>query len=140
MKIFLSLIIILLSSCGKNHSNSNQYLDDSKSDSIIAKSNKTILVSDTVNEISDSITTTKVDGVVKEIRYLTKYVERLKIERVNLTKELTVSKQNVRIDTVFIETKKSFWGKPKTTINSKTETQTNQVIDSILTQTTDTIN
>jgi hypothetical protein len=97
-------------------------------------------VSDTVNEISDSITTTKVDGVVKEIRYLTKYVERLKIERVNLTKELTVSKQNVRIDTVFIETKKSFWGKPKTTINSKTETQTNQVIDSILTQTTDTIN
>lgn len=139
MRIFLPLIIILLSSCGKNHSNDNQYLNESKSDSIITKSNKTILVSDTVNKISDSITTTKVDKVVKEIHYLTKYVEKLTIEKINLTKELTVSKQNVRIDTVFIETKKSFWGKEKKTITTKSDSQNIDTIDSTITKVSDTI-
>ena len=76
---------------------------------------------------------------IKEIHYLTKYVNVLKIEKNNLTKELKYSKENVRIDTVFVETKKSFWGKTKTTINTKTDTSSNQAIDSIVIRSVDTI-
>jgi hypothetical protein len=45
----------------------------------------------------------------------------------------------VRIDTVFIETKKSFWGKEKKTIKTKTDTQDIETIDSSSTKVLDTI-
>lgn len=139
MKSIPYLLIFFLFSCDNNQLNNNFNLIDNNADSIIIKSNKSILVSDTLNKISDSITTTKVNKVIKEIHYLTKYVNVLKIEKNNLTKELKYSKENVRIDTVFVETKKSFWGKTKTTINTKTDTSSNQSIDSIVIRSVDTI-
>lgn len=139
MKSIPYLLIFFLFSCNNNQLNNDFNLIDNNSDSIIIKSNKSILVSDTLNKITDSITTTKVNKVIKEIHYLTKYVNVLKIEKNNLTKELKYSKENVRIDTVFVETKKSFWGKTKTTINTKTDTSSNQAIDSIVIRSVDTI-
>ncbi len=139
MKSIPYLLIFFLFSCDNNQLNNDFNLIDNNADSIIIKSNKSILVSDTLNKISDSITTTKVSKVIKEIHYLTKYVNVLKIEKNNLTKELKYSKENVRIDTVFVETKKSFWGKTKTTINTKTDTSSNQAIDSIVIRSVDTI-
>lgn len=139
MKSIPYLLIFFLFSCDNNQLNNDFNLIDNNADSIIIKSNKSILVSDTLNKISDSITTTKVNKVIKEIHYLTKYVNVLKIEKNNLTKELKYSKENVRIDTVFVETKKSFWGKTKTTINTKTDTSSNQTIDSIVIRSVDTI-
>jgi hypothetical protein len=139
MKSIPYLLIFFLFSCDNNQLNNDFNLIDNNADSIIIKSNKSILVSDTLNKISDSITTTKVNKVIKEIHYLTKYVNVLKIEKNNLTKELKYSKENVRIDTVFVETKKSFWGKTKTTINTKTDTSSNQAIDSIVIRSVDTI-
>lgn len=139
MKSIPYLLIFFLFSCDNNQLNNDFNLIDNNSDSIIIKSNKSILVSDTLNKITDSITTTKVNKVIKEIHYLTKYVNVLKIEKNNLTKELKYSKENVRIDTVFVETKKSFWGKTKTTINTKTDTSSNQAIDSIVIRSVDTI-
>jgi len=139
MKSIPYLLIFFLFSCDNNQLNNDFNLIDNNADSIIIKSNKSILVSDTLNKISDSITTTKVNKVIKEIHYLTKYVNVLKIEKNNLTKELKYSKENVRIDTIFVETKKSFWGKTKTTINTKTDTSSNQAIDSIVIRSVDTI-
>jgi hypothetical protein len=68
-----------------------------------------------------------------DIQYLTNTVEKLKIEKLKL------SKQNVRIDTVFIETKKSFWGREKKTITTKSDSQDVETIDSSSTKVLDTI-
>jgi hypothetical protein len=105
-----------------------------ESDSIIVKSSKNIQVSDTVQKKSDLATEKKVAKVITEIRYLTKYVDRLKVEKLELFRELTLSKENVRVDTVYIETKKNFWGKEKTTVNSKTDTTFKEKIDTIVTE------
>jgi seryl-tRNA synthetase len=140
MKLLLGLLTILLLSCDNHQLKNNDILIDNMSDSIILKSNNSILISDTLNKKSDSITTTKVTKIIKEIQYLTKYVEKLRIEKSELSKELKVSKLNVRIDTVFIETKKSFWGKEKKTIKTTTDTQDIETIDSITTKVLDTIN
>ena len=139
MKKIILFIVFLLFSCGNNEDNKIENESITTFDYTIANSKNNIMVSDTVQKKSDSITTTKVNKVIKEIHYLTKYVNVLKIEKNNLTKELKYSKENVRIDTVFVETKKSFWGKTKTTINTKTDTSSNQAIDSIVIRSVDTI-
>lgn len=133
MKFFLCLLTIFLFSCDNHQLKNNNEIIDVKSDSIITKSNNIILISNKLNKKSDSITTNKVTKVIKEIKFLTKYVEVLKFEKLSLTKELNISKQNVRIDTVFIETKKSFWGKEKKTITTKSDSQDIETIDSTTT-------
>jgi hypothetical protein len=62
------------------------------------------------------------------------------LKKLQLSKELKISKQNVRIDTVYIETKKSFWGKEKKTITTKTNSQDTESIDSTSTKVLDSIN
>ena len=108
-------------------------------DSTIVNSRNHIMESDTVQKKSDSITHEKVVKVITKIKYLTKFVENLKIEKLQLSKELKISKQNVRIDTVFIETKKSFWGGEKKTITTKSDSQDVETIDSSSTKVLDTI-
>lgn len=139
MKLLLGLLTILLLSCDNHQLKKDNTLIDNMSDSIILKSNNSILISDTLNKKSDSITTIKVTKVIKEIKYLTNTVEKLKIEKLQLSKELKVSKLNVRVDTVFIETKKSFWGKEKKTIKTTTDTKDVETIDSTTNKVLDTI-
>jgi hypothetical protein len=59
---------------------------------------------------------------VTEIKYLNKEVEKFKTEKLTLENKLKVVSEKIiyRIDTVFIETQKNFWGKKKTvtTVNS----------------------
>jgi hypothetical protein len=98
------------------------------------KSINNIKVSDTIQKQSDSVTEKKVVKVITKIKFLTKFIDRLKIEKLIMSKELKISKENVRIDTVFIETKKSFWGKSKTTVTGNTETQNIETVDSTSTQ------
>jgi hypothetical protein len=133
-------MVFLLVSCGNNENKDIMNDYNNSVDSTIINSNNNIKISDTIQRKSDSITTTKVTKVIKEIQYLTKSVEKLRIERLNLTKELKYSKENVRIDTVFIETKKSFWGKEKKTIKTKSDSQDVETIDSTSIKVLDTIN
>lgn len=123
-------MFILFISCSSKETNTIKDELISGSDSMIVKSSNNIMVSDTVQRVSDSITQDKVVKVITNIKYLTNTVEKLKIEKLLLSKELTVSKQNVRVDTVFIETKKSFWGKEKKTIKTKSDTIDIKKIDS----------
>ena len=123
-------MFILFISCSSKETNTIKDELISDSDSMIVKSSNNIMVSDTVQRVSDSITQDKVVKVITNIKYLTNTVEKLKIEKLLLSKELTVSKQNVRVDTVFIETKKSFWGKEKKTIKTKSDTIDIKKIDS----------
>ena len=133
MKNIILFIVFLLISCGNKEDNKIKNESIVIVDSAIVNSQNNIMVYDTVQKKSDSITHEKVVKVITDIKYLTNTVEKLKIEKLQLSKELKISKQNVRIDTVFIETKKSFWGKEKKTIKTKTDTQDIETIDSTTT-------
>lgn len=131
MKKLTPFIFFLFASCGNPEPNSTLSNSEETLDSVILKSSKNIQISDTVQKKSDSATETKVSKIVKEIQYLTKFVEVLRIEKQNLSRELSVSKKTMRIDTVFIETKKNFWGKEKTTVNTKSDSSSSEIVDSV---------
>lgn len=133
MKNLLFFIFFLLISCGNKENYETMSISINDVDSTIIKSNNNIKISDTIQRKSDSITQERVIKVITDIKYLTNTVEKLKIEKLLLSKELTVSKQNVRVDTVFVETKKSFWGKEKKTITTKSDSQDIEMIDSTTT-------
>ena len=131
MKKLTPFIFFLLASCGNPEPKSTLSNSEEILDSVISKSSKNIQISDTVQKKSDSATEQKVGKIVKEIQYLTKFVEVLRIEKQNLSRELSVSKKTMRIDTVFIETKKNFWGKEKTTVNTKSDSSSSEIVDSV---------
>ena len=133
MRNIILFTVFLLISCGNKEDNKIKNETILIADSTIINSRNHIMESDTVQKKSDSITHEKVVKVITNIKYLTNTVEKLKFEKLQLSKELKISKQNVRIDTVFIETKKSFWGKEKKTIKTKTDTQDIETIDSTTT-------
>jgi hypothetical protein len=91
-------------------------------DSIIGQNQKNLIVLDSTSKRTDAAITGKVEKTVKQITTLKQENLELKTEKMLLAKELQISKLNVRIDTVYIETKKNFWGKEKTSISTKSET------------------
>jgi len=105
-------------------------------DSVLIQSQQNLVTSDSVQKKSDSTTKEQVIKVIREFKILTNEVEKFKTERISLINELKLSKENiiVRIDTVFVETKKNFWGKEKTSVNTKTETKSSEIIDSTLSE------
>jgi hypothetical protein len=52
---------------------------------------------------------------------------------------LSTVKEKVRIDTVYIEKKKNFWGKEKTNTNVKSDSLVNESIDSTTVSKVDTL-
>jgi hypothetical protein len=76
-----------------------------EADSIIAHSQEVIEQAFIVNEKADSTVRVDVSKVINEIKAMNLEVQNLKaIQKI----------EKVRIDTVYIETKKNFWGKQKT--------------------------
>ena len=127
MRNIILFTVFLLISCGNKEDNKIKNESTVIADSAIVNSQNNIMVYDTVQKKSDSITHEKVVKVITDIKYLTNIVEKLKIEKLQL------SKQKVRIDTVFIEAKKSFWGREKKTITTKSDSQDIETIDSTTT-------
>ena len=127
MRNIILFMVFLLISCGNKENNKIKNESTVIADSAIVNSQNNIMVYDTVQKKSDSITHEKVVKVITDIKYLTNIVEKLKIEKLQL------SKQKVRVDTVFIETKKSFWGREKKTITTKSDSQDIETIDSTTT-------
>jgi hypothetical protein len=120
MKKLQTLILFsLLVSCSQKIENENT---QQVPDTLILNSEKHLLSVDTLGKKTDSITKDKVIKIVTEIKYLNKEVEKFKTEKLTLENKLKVVSEKIiyRIDTVFIETQKNFWGKKKTvtTVNS----------------------
>ena len=134
MRKILPFLLLTFISCNNVETNNSVTPINNELDSIIIKSSNTIQVSDTVQKKSDIATEKKVFKVVTQIKYLIKSVEKLKIEKLELVRELKSSKENVRIDTVYIETKKNFWGKEKTTINVKSDSTVKENVDTLTTE------
>lgn len=127
-KVFFILGLFILS-C--NTSEIEQHKSN-QTDSVLFKNQKNLIQSDSIQKKSDSTTQKKVIKIVKQITFLTKEVEKYKIERIFLIRELNVAKENVkvRVDTVFVEIKKNFWGKERTNIKVKTDSLVTESIDS----------
>jgi hypothetical protein len=134
MKKFILFLFVLFVSCNNSEIESTVTVNDKKIDSLLINSGKNLQSADTIQKKSDSTTKLKVVKVITQIKYLTKEVEKFKTERITLMNQLRLAKESViiRIDTVFVETKKNFWGKEKTSVNTKSETKTNEIIDSTL--------
>jgi hypothetical protein len=131
MKKLIPLIIFLLS-CNENKIEEKSISTISPTDSVLLKSSEHLKMSDTLQKKLDSTTQKEVKRVVKQIQFFTNEIEKYKIEKITLLRELNVAKMIVRVDTVFIETKKNFWGKEKTNTIIKSDSQSIETTDSTL--------
>lgn len=114
MKKYFLLLTLFFVSC--DSSIDSQDSTNNVIDSVILESQQHLQNSDLIQKKSDSITRSKVSSIVKE-------VEKFRLERFVLLNQLRVAKQNyiVRVDTVFIETKKNFWGREKRSVTIKSD-------------------
>lgn len=132
-----SLLFLLLFALACSHEEEQQ-IDEklALSDSILEKSSHSLDTATIVSHASDSLTKQQIIKVVKEIRNLEGEVRHYKEEKLHL---LTAEKIIYRVDTVYIETKKNFWGKEKTstsvksdsTVTEKVDTTTKEIIDTL---------
>jgi hypothetical protein len=103
-------------------------------DSVLIKSQQNLVTSDSVQKKSDSTTKEQVIKVIRDFKILTNEVMKYKTERVQLMSLQNVSTEKIiyKIDTVYIETKKNFWGKEKTSTSVKSDSSTTTLIDSTI--------
>ena len=129
-KLLLLLSVLFLFSCkGKKY----EVVVDEKiieADNVLENSQKHFDTAVVVYNQSDSAAKEKITQIVKEISYLNVEVEKYK----DVLKNQTVASEKIvyKVDTVYIETKKNFWGREKTNTTVKS--------DSIITEKIDTLN
>lgn len=118
MKLLYVILGLLIIGCTNNQTKietENQY---KSIDSIIEQSKINIITNDSINTESEKSVSRKVNQTVNKI-------DNLKEEVFTLKKEVEVAKMTVKtiykIDTVYIETKKNFWGREKTTSSIKSD-------------------
>lgn len=136
MKKLLFVLAILSIGCSNE-----QVLVDTPSTADIAlqKSAESVASAHRVSVKSDIATKKQITKVVFKIKYLTNEIVKFKTERLTLISQLSTVKEKVRIDTVYIEKKKNFWGKEKTNTTVKSDSLVNEKIDSTTTSKLDTL-
>lgn len=131
MKFVLPILFYtFLIGCSESESLEKQYV--STSDSILIKSQSNLDTAAIVNHKSDSITKENVVKVIKEIKFLTNEVEKYKEINLMMSQKVINEKIIYKIDTVYIETKRNFWGKEKTSTSIKSDSMVNERIDTSL--------
>jgi hypothetical protein len=121
MKNLTLIMLLLLAGCTSHQiKNENTY---EKIDSVIHNSEISIVRSDSLNRENEKSVAQKVDQVAQKIKILKQEIEIAK----------TTTKTIYKIDTVYIETKKNFWGKEKTdvTVVSDSSVTEDEVIDTL---------
>ena len=136
MKKLLFVLALLSIGCSDE-----QALVDTPSTADIAlqKSAESVASAHQVSIKSDIATKKQITKVVFKIKYLTNEIVKFKTERLTLISQLSTVKEKVRIDTVYIEKKKNFWGKEKTNTTVKSDSLVNEKIDSTTTSKLDTL-
>ena len=136
MKKLLLALALLSIGCSNE-----QVLVDTPSTADIAlqKSAEVVASAHQVAVKSDIATKKQITKVVFKIKYLTNEIVKFKTERLTLINQLSTVKEKVRIDTVYIEKKKNFWGKEKTSTTVKSDSLVNESIDSSTTSKVDTL-
>lgn len=108
MKILYITLLLLVAGCSSHQIKTEANYE--KVDSIIKSSEVNLVRNDSVNREGEKVITQKINQTVAEIKGLKEEVKIAKLA----VKTITVT----RVDTVYIETKKNFWGKTKTNIKS----------------------
>ena len=126
MKQTLAIAIMFLFSCTNQESEIVIEKADAV-DSLIEQSNKNLDSVQIIDHKSDSVTKEQVVKIVKEISYLNHEVEKYK----EVLSKQTIATEKIvyKIDTVYIETKKNFWGKEKTNTTVKSDSVITEKID-----------
>ena len=136
MKKLLFALAILSIGC----SNEQAIVDTpSTADIALQKSAESVASAHQVSVKSDIATKKQITKVVVKIKYLTNEIVKFKTERLTLINQLSTVKEKVRIDTVYIEKKKNFWGKEKTNTTVKSDSLVNESTDSTTTSKVDTL-
>jgi len=136
MKKLLFILAILSVGC------SNQEIGIeavSTADIALQKSAESVASAHQISVKSDIATKKQITKVVFKIKYLTNEIVKFKTERLTLISQLSTVKEKVRIDTVYIEKKKNFWGKEKTNTTVKSDSLVNESVDSTTTSKLDTL-
>ena len=113
MKFLYITALLTLIGCSSTPIPKVKYDEYAKIDSAIQRSENNILKSDSVYKQSEKLISEKVKQTIGKI-------EQLKQE-VIVAKTNNVVKTIVKTDTVYIETKKSFWGKEKVSTSIKSD-------------------
>lgn len=121
----LTLLILLLVGVGCSSPQIEPKIETTyeKIDSVIQSSQINIVRSDSVNRENEKSVAEKVDQAVQKIKILKQEIQIAK----------TMTKTVYIVDTVYIETKKNFWGKEKTdvTITSDSTVTETEVVDTL---------
>ena len=131
-KVIILAILFMISCTSKK---SEVVIEEpSKVDSILENSKANFNSAVVVNKKSDSAASKTIYKIIKEIGFLTNVVEKYKqVEQ--LRKQTVVSERIVYVtDTVYIETKKNFWGKEKVKTSIKSDSSVDVSIDSNITE------
>lgn len=126
MKKLLLISVLFLFSC-KNQKQEIITKQMIEIDNILETSQKHFDTAVIVYQQSDSAAKQQVIKIVKEISYLNTEVEKYK----DVLKNQTIATEKVvyKVDTVYIETKKNFWGKEKTNTTVKSDSVITEKID-----------
>jgi len=135
MKKSLFILGLFLISCGNSE---KSVVSPVELDSVLTKSQQNLFISDSVQKKRDSTTKEQVIKVIREFKILTKEVEKFKTERVQLINLRNVSAEKVvyRVDTVYIEVEKNFWGRKKITTSVKSDSSVSESVDTSVTNQT----
>lgn len=131
MKKLLLIIGLFLFSCSNPE---ESVISPVEVDSVLIESQQHLITSDSVQKKSDSTTKERVIKVIREFKFLTNEVEKFKTERIQLMSLQQVNTEKIiyKIDTVFIEVEKNFWGKKKTTTSIKSDSSSVVTEDSTI--------
>ena len=126
MRKLLLLSVLFLFSC-KNQNQEVITKQMVEVDNILENSQKHFDTAVIVYKQSDSAAKEQVIKIVKEISYLNTEVEKYK----EVLSKQTIATEKIiyKIDTVYIETKKNFWGKEKTNTTIKSDSVVTEKID-----------
>ena len=130
MKKIILFIVIFLTSCSQKID--TEVIDDISTDSVLINSQSNLIQSDSIQKKSDSTTKEQVVKVIRDFQILNNEITKYKTERLTLMNQIQFTTEKViyRIDTVYIETKKNFWGKEKTQTSVKSDSTTMLNLDS----------
>ena len=124
-KLLLLSVLFLFSCEDKGYEVADEKIIEA--DNVLENSQKHFDTAVIIYQQSDSAAKEKVIQIVKEISYLNVEVEKYK----DVLKNQTIATEKIvyKVDTVYIETKKNFWGKEKTNTTIKSDSVVTEKID-----------
>jgi regulator of replication initiation timing len=126
MKQLLLMLSVALFGCGNQE---YEVVDEkiTEADNILENSKKHFDTAIIVYNQSDSVAKEQVVKIVKEISYLNTEVEKYK----EVLSKQTIATEKIvyKVDTVYVETKKNFWGREKTNTTIKSDSLITEKID-----------